>query len=78
MFFLVVLDMSGKEALLNHLKTASKITSKPKRHFKKGTMYSICITFLIVLHIQSCYPGSLQDAIAENKHVKEIVPKVAF
>ena len=41
-------------------------------------MYSICIAFLIVLHIQSCYIGVLQDAIAENKIVKEIVLKVAF
>ena len=41
-------------------------------------MYSICITFLIILHIQSRYPGVPQDAIAENKHVKEIVLRLAF
>ena len=49
-----------------------------KRQFKKGTVYSFCITFLIFLCIQSCYPGVLQDVIAENKHVKEKVSKVDF
>ena len=73
--------MIGKDAFLDYLKTTCKMTSKPKRHFKKGTITVLNLyycTFLIVLHNRSCYHGVLQDGIAENKHVKEIVLIVAF
>ena len=72
------LDMCGKEAFLNHLETACKTTSKPKIQLKEATRYSICVTFLVLLRIESCYPGVLQDVIAENQCVKEIMSKIAF
>ena len=68
--------MSGKQAFLNRLETACNIPWE--QQFKKGTGYSIYIIFLIFQHGQSFYPSVLQDVIAENKCLKEIVSKIDF
>ena len=78
MFFLVAFRYVWKESFLNHHEAECKITSKLKCQFKKATEHSICIMFFISLRFQSCYPGVLQDVIAENEYDKETASRIAF